>query len=228
MQNLSTMAKHKLARFAENETFGNLFQHTSYDRVGVEFPLKGRWGADYFHNDNPITVELGCGKGDYTIALARRFPDRNFIGVDRKGARLWRGCKDAIEGGLGNVAFLRINIDNIGYYFAKGEVSEIWVTFPDPQPKSERRRLVSPRFVGFYREVLPEGGGALNLKTDSRMLYEYARATATAEGWAVEQDIADVYAEGAGADELLTGVQTFYERMWLAEGRAISYLRLRV
>lgn len=220
------MAKHKLARFAENETFKNLFQHTSYDRQNIPFPLKGKWGCDYFHNDNPITVELGCGKGDYTIALAKRYPERNFIGVDRKGARLWRGCKDAIEGNLANVAFLRINIDNIGYYFEKGEVSEIWVTFPDPQLKNERKRLVSPRFVGFYREVLPEEGGLLNLKTDSRELYEYVRETAPAEHWGVETDIEDVYAQPSNL--LLTEVQTFYEKMWLAEGRTISYIRLKI
>ena len=127
---------------------------------------------------------------------------------------------------MSNVAFLRINIDNIGYYFEKGEVSEIWVTFPDPQPKSERRRLVSPRFVGFYREVLPEGGGLLNLKTDSRLLYEYVRETAPVEGWGVQADVEDVYA--GEADPLLTEVQTFYEKMWLAEGRTISYLRLKI
>lgn len=220
------MAKHKLRRFAENETFGNLFQHTSYDRQNIPFPLKGHWGEEYFHNSNPITVELGCGKGDYTIALAKRYPERNFIGIDRKGARLWRGCKDAIEGEMKNVAFLRINIDNIGYYFAKGEVSEIWVTFPDPQPKSERRRLVSPRFVDFYREVLPEGGGVLNLKTDSRELYGYVRETAPIEQWGVLEDVEDVYAQSS--NPLLTEVQTFYEKMWLAEGRTISYLRLKV
>lgn len=220
------MAKHKLARFAENETFGNLFQHTNYDRLNVPFPLKGKWGSEYFHNDNPITVELGCGKGDYTIALAKRYPNRNFIGVDRKGARLWRGCKDALEGEMSNVAFLRINIDNIGYYFAQGEVSEIWVTFPDPQPKSERRRLVSPRFVGFYRQVLPEQGGVLNLKTDSRMLYEYVRETAPVEHWEMLEDVEDVYAQGT--NPLLTEVQTFYEKMWLSEGRTISYIRMKI
>lgn len=165
-------------------------------------------------------------KGDYTIAMAKRYPDRNFIGIDRKGARLWRGCKDAIEGEMSNVAFLRINIDNIGYYFEKGEVSEIWVTFPDPQPKSERRRLVSPRFVGFYHEVLPEGGGVLNLKTDSRLLYEYVRETAPQEQWIVLEDVENVYTQPS--DALLTEVQTFYEKMWLAEGRTISFLKLKI
>ena len=179
------MAKHKLQRFAENETFGNLFQRSKYDCAGVEFPLKGRWREDYFHNDNPIVLELGCGKGEYTITMAQRQPDRNYIGIDRKGARLWRGCKDALEMGMDNVAFLRITIDRIGYYFAPGEVDEIWVTFPDPQLKHERRRLVSPRFVGYYREVMREGGGALHLKTDSRELYEYVLETAPEQGWPV-------------------------------------------
>lgn len=220
------MAKHKLARFAENETFGNLFQHTNYDRQGVEFPLKGKWRQEYFHNDNPIVLELGCGKGDYTVALARRNPNINYIGVDRKGARLWRGCKDALEENLSNVAFLRISIDNIAYYFEKGEVSEIWVTFPDPQPKSERKRLVSPKFVGLYRQVWPEGGGVLNLKTDSRLLYDYVLETAPAEHWEILENVYDVYAEPCA--DILTEVQTFYERMWLAEGRTISYVRLRI
>ncbi len=220
------MAKHKLARFAENETFGNLFQHTQYDRVNRPFPLKGRWREDYFHNSNPIVVELGCGKGDYTIAMARRNPSSNYIGIDRKGARLWRGCKDAIEGNMGNVAFLRINIDKIGYYFAKGEVDEIWVTFPDPQPKNERKRLLSPRFAAFYREVLPEGGGVVNLKTDSRLLYDYVLETAQQGNWKLIENIYDVYADGS--NELLTGIQTFYEKMWLREGRTISYVKVRI
>lgn len=220
------MAKHKLARFAENETFGNLFQHTQYDRVGQPFPLKGRWREDYFHNNNPIVLELGCGKGDYTIAMARRNPYCNYIGIDRKGARLWRGCKDAIEGNMVNVAFLRINIDKIGYYFAKGEVDEIWVTFPDPQPKNERKRLVSPRFAEFYREVLPEGGGIVNLKTDSRLLYDYVLETVPQEHWQLLENIYDVYADGS--NEILTGIQTFYEKMWLQERRTISYVRIRI
>ena len=220
------MAKHKLARFAENETFHNLFQHTEYDRKGVSFPLKGKWGSDYFHNDNPIVVELGCGKGDYTIALARRNPNINYIGVDRKGARLWRGCKDAIEGDMKNVAFLRISIDNLECYFDKGEISEIWVTFPDPQPKNERKRLVSPKFVAIYRKGLPVAGGIVNLKTDSRLLYDYVVETAPSEKWKMLENVYDVYAEPCA--EILTEIQTFYEKMWLAEGRTISYLRLGI
>lgn len=220
------MAKHKLQRFAENETFGNLFQRSHYDCANVPFPLRGRWREDYFHNDNPIVLELGCGKGEYTLAMARRMPDRNYVGVDRKGARLWRGCKDAIEEQLGNVAFLRITIDRIGYYFAPGEVDEIWVTFPDPQLKHERRRLVSPRFVGYYRQVMKEGGGALNLKTDSRELYEYVLEVAPEQNWPVLSNVDDVYAEPC--DPLLKEVQTFYEKMWLAEGKRISYVRIGI
>ena len=220
------MAKHKLQRFAENETFPNLFQRNKYDCVGVEFPLRGEWRTDYFHNDNPIVLELGCGKGEYTIAMAKRMPDRNYIGVDRKGARLWRGCKDALEAEMGNVAFLRITIDRIGYYFAEGEVDEIWVTFPDPQLQHERRRLVSPRFVGYYRQIMKQGGGALHLKTDSRELYEYVLATAPEQHWPILEHVDDVY--GEPCDPLLTEVQTFYEKMWLAEGKRISYVKIQI
>ncbi|MBO4489511.1 MAG: tRNA (guanosine(46)-N7)-methyltransferase TrmB [Bacteroidales bacterium] len=220
------MAKHKLARFAENKTFGNLFQHTDYDRENPNFPLKGKWRSDYFHNDHPIVLELGCGKGDYTIALAKRHPEINYIGVDRKGARLWRGCKDAIEGGMANVAFLRITIDKLSDYFAEGEVDEIWVTFPDPQVKHERKRLVSPRFVGYYKSVMKEGGGVIHLKTDSRELYSYVKESASGYGWKILVDVEDVYAQPC--DPILTEVQTFYERMWLSEGRTISYLEIEV
>ena len=220
------MSKHKLERFAENATFRNLFQHTEYDRVGKEFPLRGRWREDYFHNDRPIVLELGCGKGEYTVAMAKRSPERNYIGIDRKGARLWRGCKDAIEQGLANVAFLRITIDHIGWYFAPGEVDEIWVTFPDPQLKHERKRLVSPRFVGYYKAIMKDGGGVLNLKTDSRELYAYVCESAEGYGWQLLESVEDVYQEPC--DPILTEVQTFYERMWLTEGRTISYVKMKI
>lgn len=220
------MAKHKLERFAENETFGNLFQRSHFDCQNVEFPLRGNWRENYFHNDHPIILELGCGKGEYTIAMAQRNPQCNYIGIDRKGARLWRGCKDALEGKMENVAFLRITIDRIGYYFASGEVDEIWVTFPDPQLQHERRRLVSPRFVGYYRQVMKEGGGALNLKTDSRELYEYVLQTAPEQNWPILTRVDDVYHEPC--DAILTEVQTFYEKMWLAQGKRISFVRIGI
>lgn len=220
------MAKHKLERFAENETFGNLFQRSHFDCQNIPFPLKGKWHQEYFHNDNPIVLELGCGKGEYTIAMAKRNPDRNYIGVDRKGARLWRGCKDAIEGKMANVAFLRITIDRIGYYFAPDEVDEIWVTFPDPQLQHERRRLVSPRFVGYYRQVMKEGGGVLNLKTDSRELYEYVLEVAPEQNWPILEKVDDVYNQPCAP--ILTEVQTFYEKMWLSQGKRISYVRIGI
>lgn len=220
------MAKHKLQRFAENKTFGNLFQHTDYDREQPNFPLRGRWREEYFHNDHPIVLELGCGKGDYTLALARRNPDCNYIGIDRKGARLWRGCKDALEEQLANVAFLRITIDKLSDYFAPGEVDEIWVTFPDPQLRSERKRLVSPRFVGYYKAIMKDGGGVLNLKTDSRELYAYVCESAEGYGWQLMERVENVYQEPC--DPILTEVQTFYERMWLTEGRTISYVKMRI
>ena len=220
------MAKHKLQRFAENKTFGNLFQHTDYDREQPNFPLRGRWREDYFHNDHPIVLELGCGKGDYTLALARRNPNMNYIGIDRKGARLWRGCKDALEEQLANVAFLRITIDKLSDYFAPGEVDEIWVTFPDPQLKHERKRLVSPRFVGYYKAIMKDGGGVLNLTIDSRELYAYVCESAEGYGWQLLESVEDVYQEPC--DPILTEVQTFYERMWLTEGRTISYVKMKI
>lgn len=220
------MAKHKLQRFAENETFENLFQHSEYDRAGKEFPLRGNWREKYFKNDNPIVLELGCGKGEYTIAMSKRNSEKNYIGVDRKGARLWRGCKDAIEQNLRNVAFLRIAIDNIPYYFAEGEVDEIWVTFPDPQPKKERKRLVSPKFVDTYRKIIKAENGILHLKTDSDLLYEYLLETAHTEGWILEENVKNVYEEAC--DSILTEVQTFYERKWILEGKTIHYVRVRI
>ena len=219
------MAKHKLQRFAENETFTNLFQHQNYDVRNDAFPLKGKWGQDYFHNDHPIVVEVGCGRGEYTVSMARNFPDKNFVGMDRKGARLWRGCKDATLENLTNAAFIRGQIDDIDRYFAPGEVSEIWVTFPDPQPKKARRRLVSPNFVERYRHVWGDKG-VLHLKTDSRLLYEYLLETAAEENWHITDNIEDVYAQTGYP--FLTGIQTFYEKKWLEEGSLISYIRIEV
>lgn len=219
------MAKHKLQRFAENETFTNLFQHHHYDVRNDAFPLKGKWNADYFHNENPIIVEVGCGRGEYTVSMARHFPDKNFIGMDRKGARLWRGCKDATIENLTNAAFIRGQIDDIERYFAPGEVSEIWVTFPDPQPKKARRRLVSPNFVERYRLVWGETG-VLHLKTDSRLLYEYLLETAAEEQWRITDNIEDVYA--SENHPFLTEIQTFYEKKWLEQGSLISYIRIEV
>lgn len=219
------MAKHKLARFAENETFENLFQHNQYDVRGGKFPLRGRW-HEHFGNHHPIVLELGCGRGEYTVAMAKAHPEMNFIGVDLKGARIWRGCKDCVEQNITNAAFIRSQIDEIEFYFAPGEVAEVWVTFPDPQPKRPRHRLMSPNFVSKYRKIWGPVG-ILHLKTDSRLLYEFIRESAAEQGWTIEQDIEDIY-HTENVPSYLTEIQTFYEKKWLAEDSLISYVRVRV
>jgi tRNA (guanine-N7-)-methyltransferase len=218
------MSKNKLTRFAENETFANLFQHDHFDARNEPFPLKGKWHDNYFKNNNPIVLELGCGRGEYTIGMAQRFPDKNFIGIDRKGARIWRGCKDGVEQNLKNVAFLRIKIEDIEYYFDRNEVHEIWVTFPDPQLRKERRRLISPNFISKYEKII-DSTGLIHLKTDSRELYEYVIQAAPIEEWNLFENIENVYE--TNTPSVLTEIQTFYERKWLVEGKVISYVCLK-
>jgi len=219
------MGKNKLRRFAENETFENLFQHNHFDVQNEPFILRGKWHDQYFKNNNPIVLELGCGRGEYTIGMAQQFPNKNFIGIDRKGARIWRGCKDGIEQNLKNVAFLRIKIEDIEYYFAHDEVHEIWVTFPDPQLRKERKRLISPNFISKYRKIL-DVTGYIHLKTDSRELYEYVIETAPHEKWNIVENIENVYENGNSS--VLTEIQTFYEKKWLQEGKPISYICLEL
>jgi len=218
-----TMGKNKLRRFAENETFENLFQHHNFDARNEAFSLKGNWHTNYFKNNHPIVLELGCGRGEYTIGMAQRFSDKNFIGIDRKGARIWRGCKDAIEQNLKNVAFLRIKIEDIEHYFNKNEISEIWITFPDPQVRKVRRRLISPNFIDKYQKIL-NTTGIVHLKTDSQELYHYVVETAPIENWKIIENIPDVY--NSGVTSVLTEIQTFYEKKWLTEGKTIMYLSL--
>ena len=215
------MGKNKLKRFAENETFENLFQHNDFNARNEPFPMKGKWHSNYFKNENPIVLELGCGRGEYTMGMAERFPDKNFIGIDRKGARIWRGCKDGIEKKMTNVAFLRIKIEDIEHYFAQNEIAEIWVTFPDPQLRKERRRLISPNFVSKYQKIITPTG-IIHLKTDSKELYEYVLETASLENWNIVENRPDVYA--AGGVSVLTEIQTFYEKKWLQEGKPILYI----
>ena len=220
------MGKNKLKRFAENETFENLFQHNYYNEKENPFSLKGMWHKNYFKNDHPIVLELGCGRGEYTIGMAQTFSDKNFIGIDRKGARLWRGCKDGIEKNLKNAAFLRIKIEEIEHYFSQNEVSEIWVTFPDPQLRKERKRLISPNFISKYQKIL-KPAGIIHLKTDSRELYEYVLETAPEENWNLINNIYDIYSSVA-APSILKEIQTFYEKKWRAEHKPISYLSLNI
>jgi len=218
------MGKNKLKRFAENETFENLFQHNYHFESETPFLLKGEWNSNYFKNNNPIVLELGCGRGEYTIGMAQCCPDKNFIGIDRKGARIWRGCKDGIEKNLKNVAFLRIKIEDIEHYFAQNEVSGIWVTFPDPQLRKERKRLISPNFISKYKKIL-KPTGIIHLKTDSKELYEYVLETAPLENWRIVDNIDNIY-NNVSESTILTEIQTFYEKKWLTEGKVISYISL--
>ena len=218
------MGKDKLKRFAENLTFECFVQPAFEQMFRCDHPLKGRWHEDFFHNDRPIVLELGCGKGEYTVALAERNPDKNFIGVDIKGARMWRGAKSATEAQMNNVGFLRARIEFITSMFAKGEVSEIWITFPDPQLKTRRakKRLTSPIFLALYAEIL-EDGGWINLKTDSQHLYAYTQEVINRFG--LEREVAnnDIYGSGY-ADEVLS-VKTAYEQVYLQRGLPITYTR---
>ncbi len=233
------MGHGKLKKFAENETFRCLLQPDAsqvLDKVPgsrelrlASHPIRGQWGAQVFGNDHPIVLELGCGKGDYTIALAQRNPEINYIGVDIKGARLWKGAKYATEHALPNVAFLRTRIEFIEAFFAPDEVREIWLTFSDPQLRgSENARLSSPLFLERYRKFL-QREGILHLKTDSRYLYEYTAAVVKVNQLPVLACGTDIYHEGirtfTGLDvSVVTQVQTFYEQMFLQMGLPITYL----
>ena len=218
------MGKDKLRKFRENLTF-DCFIQPEFDEVfRCDHPLKGHWRSDFFHNDNPIVLELGCGKGEYTVALAERDPSRNFIGIDIKGARMWRGAKTATDRRMPNVGFLRTRIEFINGLFAEGEVDEIWITFPDPQLKSRRakKRLTSPLFLGYYARILSPGGW-INLKTDSKHLFGYTNEVVRRYGLPCEVSNADIYGTGY-ADEGLS-VKTAYETRFLEMGLPITYTR---
>ena len=213
--------KRKLARFAENETFPHLFQPRMFPPVDHE--LKGKWNTDFFRNSNPIVLELGCGRGEYTVNLAERFPEKNFIGVDWKGARLWRGAKTSYDNKMPNVAFLRIMIQNILNFFSREEVSEIWITFPDPQPQQSRvrKRLTSPRFLNMYRQMLKEGG-IVHLKTDNRGFYDYTLEVIGENKLRKICETDDLY-QSTVVNEILE-IKTTYEKMFLQQGFKICYL----
>ncbi len=217
------MGKNKLKKFAEMELNPLVLQYPfgTLRREGG-FPLRGRWHSDFFHNDRPIVLELGCGKGEYTVGLARRYADKNFIGIDIKGARMHAGASTALAEGLTNAAFLRTDIELLEAFFAPDEVSEIWITFPDPQMKKVRKRLTGTRMIDLYRRVMTDGG-TVRLKTDSPFLYAYTREMARLNGLEVETDTADLYATADPADPILN-IRTHYERQWLARGLTIKYL----
>lgn len=220
------MGKNKLARFAENETFANLFQLT-YEQVTKEgFALKGKWNKEFFKNDNPIVLELGCGKGEYTVGLAKKYPNKNFIGIDIKGARLWRGCKTSNEDKMTNVAFVRTHIQMIESYFAENEVSEIWITFPDPQLKKPNKRLTCERFLKLYKNILKQDG-IIHLKTDSQELYEYTKDEVLIPSKReILYNTNDLY--NSDFKEDVIEIQTFYEAMYLKIGKPITYLKFKL
>ena len=223
------MGKGKLAKFAEMETFNNVFQYPYSVIDNVPFEMKGKWREEFFKNDNPIVLELGCGKGEYAVGMARMFPNINFIGVDIKGARMWTGAKAAIEDGLPNVAFLRTNIEIIDRFFADGEVQEIWLTFSDPQMKNERKRLTSTYFMERYRRFLVDGG-LIHLKTDSNFLFTYTKEMVKENKLEVEMCTDDLY-HATDLDEgtkSILGIRTYYESMWLERGLNIKYIKFKL
>ena len=213
--------KDKLRKFRENETFKCLFQPKLEEVFGKDYCLKGNWHEKVFRNTNPITVELGCGKGEYTVALAEKYPDRNFIGIDIKGARLWKGAKYVEETGLPNAVFLRCRIEFIESVFGKDEISSIWITFADPQIGRDRKRLTNPMFIKRYMSFL-RPGGVINLKTDSRYLHEYSLAMAEQNGMRILDCCKDIYGEKK-ADDILS-IKTFYESNYLRQGIPITFL----
>lgn len=226
------MGKDKLRRFAEMEDFSNVLQPEMEDiKEGHEW--KGKWSQEFFGNDNPIILELGCGKGEYTVGLARKYKDYNFLGVDIKGARIWRGAKTCLEEGIDNAGFIRTKVDFIDQYFGKDEVAEIWLTFSDPQPKRPRKRLTSPLFIDRYRQFL-RPDGVINVKTDSDLLFEYTLEQIEENNFKSHMHSWDVYGEllpkSAEEDEIhyKMGIRTFYESKWLAQDIKTKYVKFSI
>jgi len=221
-------SKNKLKRFRENETFPNVFQPNREELVNEKFELKGHWNKDFFKNDNPLVLELGCGKGEYAIALAKRYPNKNFIGIDIKGARFWRGAKTAVEEQISNVAFLRTQIELIDFAFSQNEVDEIWITFPDPQIKYKRtkHRMTNSEFLKRYKQIL-KSDGVVNLKTDSEFMHGYTLGILHGEGHEVLYANHNVYKQEGSPDEV-TSIQTFYESQYLEQNKPITYIRFKI
>lgn len=220
------MGKGKLKRFRENEEFNHVFQPGFKEIYQKDYRLKGKWGDEYFQNTNPIVIELGCGKGEYTVGLAERNPGINYIGIDVKGARLWRGAKTAYEKKMKNVAFVRCPIELIESIFAEDEISEIWLTFSDPQPKRIKKRLSSSNFLNKYKNFL-KNKGTVHIKTDSKLLFEYSYALAKKNNFFITFMCRDVYHEKK-LPEPVTGIKTFYENQFLGKGNKIHYLEYKI
>lgn len=217
------MGKNKLEKFDEMAEFPHVFQYPfAVLQAEGGCPLKGKWNRKVFHNNHPLVLELGCGRGEYTVGLGRLFPEKNFIGVDIKGARMWAGAKESLKDGMNNVAFLRTSIELIANFFAPGEVAEIWLTFPDPQMKKVNKRLTGTRFMKLYREILA-GEGIIHLKTDSHFMYTYTCEMIKANHFPVQVSTDDLYHSDM-ADEILS-IRTYYEQQWLDRGLNIKYIR---
>ncbi|MDO7136824.1 MULTISPECIES: tRNA (guanosine(46)-N7)-methyltransferase TrmB [Algibacter] len=221
-------SKNKLKRFRENETFSNVFQPSREELVESTFSLKGEWRSKVFKNDNPLVLELGCGKGEYSVALAQKYPNKNFIGVDIKGARFWRGAKTAVEENIPNVAFLRTQIELIDHAFANNEVDEIWITFPDPQIKYKRtkHRMTNAVFLERYKQIL-KPDGVMNLKTDSEFMHGYTLGLLHGAGHEVLYANHNVYKQ-EGSPEEVTSIQTFYESQYLEKNKPITYIKFKI
>lgn len=216
------MGKNKLAKFAELETFSHVFQMSSYQLLGgKEFDLKGNWRKKFFQNENPIVLELGCGKGEYTVELAKKHEHKNFIGVDIKGARLWRGAKTAFEEKLSNVAFIRTDIEMIAHFFSRNEVDEIWLTFPDPQMKKTTKRLTATNFIQIYQKFL-KSEGLIHLKTDSNFMFTYTKAMIEVNNFPIRTIDEDIYSKSTINSVL--EIKTYYEMQWLERGITIKYI----
>jgi tRNA (guanine-N7-)-methyltransferase len=220
------VGKNKLARWTELGSYNNVFQPAIGDVSGKDHPIKGRWNRELFKNENPIVLELGCGKGEYTVGLAKSFPENNFIGIDIKGARMWRGAKTANEQNLPNVAFLRTRIEFINSFFSEDEVDEIWITFPDPHPggRNSNKRLTSPQFLNAYRQFLKDNG-LIHLKTDNKELYNFTFDVLKKNDLKIIFSTRDVHSEKT--DNILS-IRTHYEKIFMDAGQKINYISFRL
>lgn len=224
--------KRKLEHFAEMKSFPNVFEPATGEVLDKDYKMKGKWRTEYFYNNHPLVLELGCGKGEYTVGMARKFPEKNFIGIDIKGARMWRGSKTALEEGIENAAFLRTRIEFIPSCFDKNEVDEIWITFPDPQPKDrqEKKRLTGLLLINRYRKFL-KPGGIIHLKTDSDFFYNFTMEEIEKNGYELIENTTDLYGEAIEnmdktTQEILS-IKTHYEKIFTEKGHKIHYVKFK-